>query len=92
MLCGVLQLLDFSLSMKAWRSVHFLGHFLMLAIILVSMVNPPRRPRKKDAVNASQEGTPPIKTGLFLCNPLVLMPTHYPCLYHPGRYHDDASD
>ncbi|BDA41335.1 Lysophospholipid acyltransferase 2 [Coccomyxa sp. Obi] len=56
-------LLDFSLSMKAWRSVHFLGHFLMLSIILVSMVNPPRRPRKKDAVNASQEDTPPIKTG-----------------------------
>jgi hypothetical protein len=59
-----MQLLDFSVSMKAWKSVHFLGHFLMLAIILVSMVNPPRRPRKKDAAKAGQDGsTPPIKTG-----------------------------
>ncbi len=59
----VVQLLDFSVSMKAWKSVHFLGHFLMLAIILVSMVNPPRRPRKKDVAKSDQEATPPIKTG-----------------------------
>ncbi|EIE25092.1 membrane bound O-acyl transferase family protein [Coccomyxa subellipsoidea C-169] len=56
-------LLDFSVSMKAWKSVHFLGHFLMLAIILVSMVNPPRRPRKKDVAKSDQEATPSIKTG-----------------------------
>jgi hypothetical protein len=57
------QLLDFKLSINAWQSVNFLGHFLMLAIILVSMVNPPRRPRKKDAVTAEQT-TPPIQTGM----------------------------
>ena len=57
-----LQLLDFNLSIQAWKSVNFLGHFLMLAIILVSMVNPPKRPRKKEAVKAEKD-TPPIQTG-----------------------------
>lgn len=59
------QLLDFSASMKAWESVNFLGHFLMLPIILVSLVNPPRRPRKKDTAKADQDPTPPIKTGVL---------------------------
>ena len=59
------QLLDFSVAFKTWNSVHFLGHFLMVAIIAVSMVNPPRKPRKKDASKApGGQAVPPIETGL----------------------------
>ena len=58
------QLLDFSVAFKTWNSVHFLGHFLMVAIIAVSMVNPPRKPRKKDASKApGGQAVPPIETG-----------------------------
>ncbi|CAK0783622.1 hypothetical protein CVIRNUC_006821 [Coccomyxa viridis] len=57
-------LLDFSVAFKTWNSVHFLGHFLMVAIIAVSMVNPPRKPRKKDASKApGGQAVPPIETG-----------------------------
>ena len=62
------QLLDFDLSFKTWNSVHFLGHFLMVAIIVVSMVNPPRKQRKKEAAIAGKhdqtgQAAPPIQSG-----------------------------
>jgi len=65
---SALQLLDFSVSFKTWNSVHFLGHFLMVAIIVVSMVNPPRKPRKKEAASADKHdktgvAAPPIQSG-----------------------------
>ncbi|CAL5220084.1 g2035 [Coccomyxa viridis] len=61
-------LLDFDLSFKTWNSVHFLGHFLMVAIIVVSMVNPPRKQRKKEAATADKhdqtgQAAPPIQSG-----------------------------
>ena len=48
--------------------MHFLGHFLMVAIIVVSMVNPPRKQRKKDAASADKhdktgQAAPPIQSG-----------------------------
>ena len=65
---SVVQLLDFDLSFKTWNSVHFLGHFLMVAIIVVSMVNPPRKQRKKEAATADKhdqtgQAAPPIQSG-----------------------------
>lgn len=68
-LCPALQLLDFTVSFKTWNSVHFLGHFFMVAIIAVSMVNPPRKPCKKEAAHGdkpaekSGQAVPPIQTG-----------------------------
>lgn len=56
------QLLDWNSSIAAWSSVNFLGHFLMGAIILVSLVNPPRRPRRKEAAReAAARPDAPIK-------------------------------
>jgi hypothetical protein len=65
-----LQLLDFNTSIRTWNSVHFLGHFLMVAIILVSLVNPPRKPRKKETAAADKEdktgqGVPAIQAGTY---------------------------
>ena len=68
------QLLDFSVAFKTWNSVHFLGHFLMVAIIAVSMVNPPQKPRKKDASKApGGQAVPPIETGQTRQNPLGVL-------------------
>ena len=68
------QLLDFSVAFKTWNSVHFLGHFLMVAIIAVSMVNPPRKPRKKDASKApGGQAVPPIETGRARWTPLSIL-------------------
>ena len=68
------QLLDFSVAFKTWNSVHFLGHFLMVAIIAVSMVNPPRKPRKKDASKApGGQSVPPIETGQARESPLSIL-------------------
>lgn len=64
-LCA-LQLLEWRASIETWASVYFLGHILMISIILVSLVNPPRRPRKKDvAMEAATQPQPPIETGKF---------------------------
>ena len=48
--------------------MHFLGHFFMVAIIVVSMVNPPRKQRKKEAATADKhdktgQAVPPIQSG-----------------------------
>ena len=59
-----LQLLEWRASIDTWASVYFLGHILMGSIILVSLVNPPRRPRKKEvAKEAATLPQPPIETG-----------------------------
>ena len=63
---SVLQLLEWRASIETWASVYFLGHILMILIILMSLVNPPRRPRKKDvATEAATQPQPPIATGKF---------------------------
>ena len=50
-----MQILTFKESLAVWRSISFLGHFLMIAIILVSIVLPPKSPKKsKPAVNDEQ--------------------------------------
>ena len=50
-----MQILTFNESLAVWRSISFLGHFLMIAIILVSVVLPPKSPKKsKLAVNDEQ--------------------------------------
>ena len=41
-----LQILTFKESLAVWRSISFLGHFLMIALILVSIVLPPKSPRR----------------------------------------------
>jgi len=41
-----MQILTFKESLAVWRSISFLGHFLMIALILVSVVLPPRTPKK----------------------------------------------
>ena len=48
--------------------MHFLGHFLMVAIIVVSIVNPPRKQRKKEAATADKhdkigQAVPPMQSG-----------------------------
>jgi hypothetical protein len=50
----VVQLLYFEPGWRVWRSVNFLGHFLMFSIMLISVVNPPRRPKK--AANHGKAG------------------------------------
>eukprot|EP00884_Botryococcus_braunii_P000668 jgi/Botrbrau1/10601/Bobra.0358s0020.1 len=47
-------LLYFEPGWRVWRSVSFLGHFLMFSVMLISIVNPPRRPKK----NHSKAGEP----------------------------------
>lgn len=79
-----LQLLDFDLSFKTWNSVHFLGHFLMVAIIVVSMVNPPRKQRKKEAATADKhdqtgQAAPPIQSGEPI-NPLPISKMPFPAV------------
>lgn len=51
---GVLQLLYFEPGWRVWRSVNFLAHFLMFSVMLISIVNPPRRPKK--AGNSAKSG------------------------------------
>ncbi|KAK9819931.1 hypothetical protein WJX72_004021 [[Myrmecia] bisecta] len=50
------MVLSWAPSIAVWHSVGFLGHFLMLAIFLVSMVAPPRRPRRTTAKRSPAEG------------------------------------
>lgn len=38
-------------ALAVWRSVYFLGHALILAILLISMVRPPRRRRLEEKVS-----------------------------------------
>ena len=40
------MLLDAAPALAAWRAVHYLPSFLMAAIVVVSRVVPPRRPRR----------------------------------------------
>lgn len=45
-----------------WRSMHFMGHFMVGAILLIGFVFPPRSPRKAQqagAVNGSIDGVVP---------------------------------
>ena len=41
-------------SLKVWMSISFLGHFLMVALILVSLVLPPRSSRKSELAVTEQ--------------------------------------
>ena len=50
----VLQILTFRQSLKVWRSISFLGHFLMVALILVSLVLSPRSFRKSKVTATEQ--------------------------------------
>lgn len=36
-------------ALAVWRSMHFMGHFMMGAILLIGVVFPPRSPRKSAA-------------------------------------------
>ncbi|DBA91841.1 TPA: hypothetical protein ACH3X1_015978 [Trebouxia sp. C0004] len=62
------MILTFKESLAVWRSISFLGHFLMIALILVSIVLPPRSPKKSmPAVKDEQhqqkpESQPSLKT------------------------------
>jgi hypothetical protein len=53
-MCSCLQLLDFEPGWKVWRSVNFLAHFLMFSIMLISVVNPPRRPKKAEGADGAK--------------------------------------
>jgi len=58
--CSAMQILTFKESLAVWRSISFLGHFLMIALILVSIVLPPRTPKKsKPAVKDEQHQQKP---------------------------------
>ena len=39
-----MQILDFFPSIAIWRSVGFVGHWIILAILLVGIAYPPRKP------------------------------------------------
>ena len=47
-----LQILTFKESLKVWKSISFLGHFLMVGLILISVVMPPR---------SSKRSKPPVR-------------------------------
>ena len=51
------QILDFSPSIAIWRSVGFVGHWIILAILLVGLVFPPRKPAGSRSQKPSGKGT-----------------------------------
>lgn len=57
-----MQILTFKESLAVWRSISFLGHFMMLSLILVSLVLPPKTPaRSLDAIKEEQQQQPEVK-------------------------------
>ena len=40
-------------AMAVWRSMHFMGHFMIAAILLIGVVFPPRSPRRAAKAVAS---------------------------------------
>ena len=51
----MVQILDLWPTLALWRSVYFIGHVLMVGVVILGMVSPPRRPRAKAAPSSSKE-------------------------------------
>lgn len=49
------QVLTWSDTWQVWRSMNFIGHVLIVGILLVGTVLPPRRRRRKDATAAGSK-------------------------------------
>ncbi|KAK9810978.1 hypothetical protein WJX73_003119 [Symbiochloris irregularis] len=56
-LASAFLLLDFWPSLRVWRSVHFIPLFLMGAVMLTNIVNPPRKPKSGQSKSASSSPT-----------------------------------
>lgn len=50
-----MQILTFKESLAVWRSISFLGHFLMVSLMLVSLILPPRHPSKSAGVRKNEQ-------------------------------------
>ena len=44
-------------ALALWRSMHFMGHFMIAAILLIGFVFPPRPPRKAAAQAAPAQAS-----------------------------------
>ena len=61
-----MQILTFKESLEVWRSISFHGHFLMVSLILVSLILPPKSPSKSTGVlkNEQQQQRPEVQSSL----------------------------
>ena len=50
-----MQILTFKESLRVWRSISFLGHFLMVSLMLVSLILPPKPPSKTTGVKKNEQ-------------------------------------
>lgn len=50
-----MQILTLKESLAVWRSISFLGHFLMISLILVSLVIPPKSHARSTNVVKEQQ-------------------------------------
>ena len=61
-----MQILTFKESLRVWQSISFLGHFLMVSLMLVSLILPPKPPSKATGVkkNEQQQQQPEAQSSL----------------------------
>lgn len=50
-----MQILTFKESLAVWQSISFLGHFLMVSLMLVSLILPPKHPSKSTGARKSEQ-------------------------------------